>query len=315
MKLVIPGAAGFVAVNLLKRLVSEPGVADRFDSFMLVDPLQYGIQKLPRLVLEDPRCEFIQASVFEPEVLRGVLGEGDVVLHLASAINSFTEPQVAVEDNPVRYLTTLAECGVSRLVFVSTADIYGDNSSGDLLEAEPLWPGTIYAAAKAAFEAYLSAFERTHGTRAIVLRPVTIYGPHQYPGWLVPRVISQAIANERITLTGDGSVRRDWIYIDDISDLLIKAILADDSACGHVYNVGTGEEETTLGLTRYVLGRVGRPDSLIAFAPDRPGDIMRQTTSAGKARATFDWAPTVPLRQGLDSTIAWFEDAATKGWA
>lgn len=307
MNIVIPGAAGFVAVNLLRWLDADPAIAERFEKIVLVDPLQYGIQKLPRTFLEGPRYEFIQGSIYDPELLPRVIGKGDVVIHLVAEVNSFTSPQATVADDPVRYLSALAEAEIDRLLFLSTADVYGDNLSADLLETDPVLPTTVYAAAKASFEAYLSAFRAQHGLASVVFRPVTIYGPHQYAGWLVPRVITQAIGNEGITLTGDGSVRRDWIHVDDVCDLLVRAVVADDSVCGEVFNVGTGSEDTVLALTQHVLEHLGRSESLITFVPDRPGDVRRQMTRATRARTAFEWSPAMSLQKGLDSTISWYQ--------
>lgn len=309
VNIVIPGAAGFVAVNLLARLQAESILTSRYDKVILVDPLQYGVQKIPKEMLADARYTFVHGSIYDPAILTTVLGEGDLVIHLAAEVNSFTAPQAHSADDPVNYLTALTNAGIGRLLFLSAADVYGVNDSSDLVEADPVHPTTVYAAAKAAFEAYLSAFHAMHGLPAVVFRPVTIYGPHQYPGWLVPRVITQALAGEQITLTGNGSVRRDWVHVADVCALLLKAATAADADVhGQVFNVGTGVEETVLALTRHVLERTGQPESLIRFVADRPGDIPRQITRASKARQVFGWVPTVLLYEGLDTTIAWYRE-------
>lgn len=307
MKLVIPGAAGFVAVNLLQRIQADSRIGARFERIVLVDPLQYEVQKVPKQILDDRRCEFVYGSIYDPRVLSQVVGAGDVVIHLVAPVNSFTEPQTEIADDPIGYLSALADTRIGRLLFLSAADIYGDNTSADLVESDPIHPTTVYAAAKAALEAYISAFASMSGLPAVVFRPVTIYGPNQYAGWLVPRVITQAIAGEPITLTGDGSIRRDWIHVDDVCDLLIRAVHCDEETVGEIFNVGTGTEDTVLGLTRYVLERLGRSEELVNFIPDRPGDIRRQRTSAAKARARFGWMPRISLHEGLDTTIGWYQ--------
>ncbi|GAB3811555.1 dTDP-glucose 4,6-dehydratase [Micromonospora zhanjiangensis] len=277
---------------------------------VLVDPLQYGMQKIPASVLSNPWYRFVNGSIYDPAVAEDAIGAGDLIIHLAAEVNSFTAPQSSTSDDPPGYLRRLTDSGIGRLLFLSSADVYGDNDSPDLLETDPIRPPTIYAAAKAAFEAYLSAFHDLHGLPFVAFRPVTIFGPNQYPGWLVPRIVTQAINREQITITGDGSVRRDWIYVSDICDLLIQAALYDGSDVhGEIFNVGTGHELDVLSLTRHVLGAVGRDESLITFVPDRLGDIRRQVTHAAKARATFGWEPAVPLRDGLARTVAWYQDA------
>lgn len=295
-------------MNLLPLLDSHPGIAARYERVVLVDPLQYGIQKIPPTIVDNPRYQFVQGSIYDPLVADEVIGRGDLMVHLAAEVNSFTTPQATSADDPLGYLQRLADKAIGRLLFLSTADVYGINDSPDLQEGDPIRPTTVYAAAKAAFEAYLSAFHALHGLPYVAFRPVTIYGPDQYPGWLVPRVITQAIKGEQITLTGDGSVRRDWIHVSDLVDLLIKAILYDgDRIHGQVFNVGTGHEWDVLALTRHVLDLVDRDESLITFVPDRPGDIARQITRGAQAREVFGWEPVTALRDGLAHTVAWYQ--------
>jgi dTDP-glucose 4,6-dehydratase len=224
-------------------------------------------------------------------------------------VNSSTASQATSADDPPGYLNRLADRGIGRLLFLSTADVYGINDSPDLQESDPIRPTTVYGAAKAAFEAYLSAFHALAGLPFVAFRPVTIYGPNQYPGWLIPRVITQAITGEQISLTGDGSARRDWIYISDVCDLLVKAALYEgDDIHGQVFNVGTGHELDVLSLTRHVLDAVGRDESLITFVPQRRGDIPRQVTWGTRARQVFGWEPVTPLRDGLAHTVTWYRD-------
>jgi dTDP-glucose 4,6-dehydratase len=297
-------------VNLLARLDADPRIAALFDRILLVDPLRYGVQKVAESILSNPRYTFVQGSIYDPAVTDRIIGEGDLVIHLAAEINSFTAPQTTSSEDPLGYLQRLADRRVGRLLFLSSADVYGVNNSPDLREDDPVRPTTIYAAGKAAFEAYLCAFHALCGLPVVVFRPVTIFGPNQYPGWLVPRVITQAIRGQRISITGDGSARRDWIFVADVCDLLITAALHDgDDIHGEVFNVGTGEELDVLSLTRHVLGVVGRDDHLITFVPERRGDIPRQITRGAKARAIFGWEPATPLREGLAKTLAWYQAA------
>jgi dTDP-glucose 4,6-dehydratase len=308
INIVISGAAGFVSVNLLPLMDAHPAIAARYEQVLLVDPLQYGVQKIPPRILDNPRYRFVQGSIYDLAVADEAIGAGDLVIHLAAEVNSFTAPQAGSSDDPLGYLQRLADRGIGRLLFLSSADVYGVNDSPDLQETDPVRPTTIYAAAKAAFEAYLSAFHAVQGLPFVAFRPVTIYGPDQYPGWLVPRVITQAIAGEQISITGDGSVRRDWVFVGDVCDLLVKAALCPgDGICGQVFNVGTGHEFDVLSLTRYVLGKTGRDESLVTFVPERAGEIPRQVTSGARARAAFGWKPVTLLRDGLARTVDWYE--------
>ncbi|WP_280249202.1 NAD-dependent epimerase/dehydratase family protein [Nocardia abscessus] len=309
--IIIPGAAGFIGVNLLRRIHRDPAFAG-YEQLVLVDPLLYGVQKIPPEIMADPRVRFERASIYTPGLITRLAAPGDVVIHLAAEVNTAAHPQTGVADDPLGYLRALADAQIGRLLFLSSADVYGINDSEDLIETDPVRPTTVYAAAKASFEAYLSAFHASEELPAIVFRPVTIYGPHQHPGWLVPVAITHALAGHRITVYGDGSARRDWIHVDDVCELLLAAAVTDrDDVHGQVFNIGTGTEDTVESLVRHIIDTIAHPATGIDFAPARRGDPPRQITTARKARDTFGWAPKIGLRDGLDRTITAYRQSAT----
>ncbi|WP_067837338.1 NAD-dependent epimerase/dehydratase family protein [Nocardia lijiangensis] len=304
--IVIAGASGFIGVNLLRRIRRDPAF-EQYEKAVLVDPLQYGVQKIPPRILADERVCFEQSSIYAPGVAARIVGAGDLVIHLAAEVNTADRPQDGVGDDPIGYLRALADARIGRLLFMSSSDIYGVNDSDDLVETDPVRPTTIYSAAKAAFEAYLAAFHASEGLPVVVFRPVTIYGPDQQPGWLVPVAITRALAGQRISIVGDGSARRDWIHVDDVCELLVAAALTDRDVHGEIFNIGTGQEWTVLSLVSHVLAKVGRPATDIDFVPARRGDPPRQITTAAKARTVFGWSPSIGLAEGLDATITAYQ--------
>jgi len=160
-------------VNLLERLDTHSDIAARFARVLLVDPLQYGVQKISPAILDNPRYRFVPGSIYDPAVTDEVIGAGDVVIHLAAEVNTFTAPQATSSDDPPGYLQRLADKTIGRLLFLSSADVYGINDSPDLQESDPIRPTTVYAAAKAAFEAYLSAFYALRGLQVLFKVGVT----------------------------------------------------------------------------------------------------------------------------------------------
>ncbi|MFC8530286.1 NAD-dependent epimerase/dehydratase family protein [Nocardia sp. NPDC057227] len=308
--LIVPGAGGFIGVNLLRRIMFDRQF-DRFERFVLIDPLSYGTQTIPQEVLADSRVRFERASIYTPGLVADLVGPGDVVIHLAAEINTADSPQMGVADDPVGYLRALTDARIGRLLFVSTADVYGINDSDDLTETDPVHPTTLYAAAKAAFEAYLSAFHARDGLPVVVLRPVTIYGPHQQPGWLVPVAITRALAGESIAIYGDGTARRDWIHVYDMCEVLVRGALTEAEVHGQVFNVGTGTEETVAALVHRIIDSVADPRVVVEYTAARPGDPPRQITSASKARHAFGWSPSRTLSAGLEHTIDAYRRAHT----
>lgn len=307
MNLIISGASGFVGANLLDNLFEKN--VDTYEKIILVDILQYGIQKISKKVLEHPKVKFINGSIYDSEILASVLNRGDAMIHLAVEENTFNNPQDKSTLDIENFVHEIADKKLDRFIFMSTANVYGHNgNSENIIETDPTVPTTVYAANKVAFEAYIQAHYHLNKLKAIIFRPVTIYGPKQFPGWLIPRTITKVMHNETIQLTGDGSNCRDWIYVDDVCNAIELALRSTrDDIFGQVFNLGTGEEASSLEIVKHIIRKIGKSDDLIEFIAHRPGDIAREITKADKARAYFGWSSTIRYDKGLDRTIDWFE--------
>lgn len=311
MKLIIPGASGFLGVNLLERIVAHEEIMDTFESIQLVDILQYGYQNIPTAILDHPKVSFTQDSIYKPDVISKLVDAGDSIIHLAVEENTFDNPQDRSSIDLESYIRTIADKGVGKFIFISSADIYGINNSDDILETDEVKPTIVYAANKVAFEAYVNVYHSLKNLPSIIFRPVTIYGPNQFPGWLIPRVITRAIKGEKIQITGDGGVKRDWIYVDDVCSAIERALLSDNqNIIGQAFNLGTGREESVIEVVRYILKKVGRGDELIEFIAPRVGDIPRQITHAHKAQELLNWKNETKFAEGLDATITWYQNRA-----
>jgi len=308
MRLIIPGACGFVGANFLNWIFKSKRSISTFDEIILVDVLQYGRQIVDPKILAHKKISFIKNSIYKGAVLNKVIRKGDVVVHLAADENTFDKPQNRFSSNFGEYLRTLANKQIDKFIFVSTADVYGINNSNNLVETDVVKPTTIYSANKLACEAYLQAYYSMFKFPVTIFRPVTIYGPRQYPGWLIPRVITRASKNLTIQITGDGLVKRDWIYVDDACEVLLKATVSNNNeTVGQVFNLGTGHENTVLEVTKYILSTLNKSTSLIKFTLPRPGEIPRQITRAIKAKRAFGWKPKTNFLTGLKKTIDWYK--------
>lgn len=308
MRLIIPGGAGFIGANLANKLFDDQQVLAKLDGIVVVDLLHYGEQKIPPHILNHNKFQFLKVSIYKKGVVNKLVRKGDVIMHLAEDENTFENPQNRFSSGFGKYLKTLSDIGVSKFIFLSTADVYGVNNSSNLVETDIVRPTTIYAANKVAFEAYLQAYYSLFNFPVIIFRPVTVYGPKQHPGWLIPRVITRALMGEKVQITGDGSVKRDWIFVGDLCDVLIKTLTFNKASIySEVFNIGTGEEKTVLEVVSSILKRLNKPQSIIEFIPPRSGEIPRQITSATKARKTLKWEPKVGFFEGLEKTINWYK--------
>jgi dTDP-glucose 4,6-dehydratase len=176
-------------------------------------------------------------------------------------------------------------------------------------EDHPLNPRSPYAATKAGADRLAYSYFVTYGLPIVIVRPFNNYGPRQHPEKVVPRFITQALADEPLTIHGDGRATRDWLYVDDDAEAIEAVIEADlHRIAGQVINVATGRDISISQVADVVLEAVGRPASLKTHLPERPGQVDRHIGSTEKSRALLDWSARTPFEEGLERTVAWYRD-------
>ena len=154
------------------------------------------------------------------------------------------------------------------------------------------------------------SYVRTYGIDALITRCSNNFGPYQFPEKVVPLFITSAFANEPLPLYGDGSNVRDWIYVDDHCAAL--DVVLRRGRGGEVYNVSANNERANRDLTREILRRTGKAETLIRPVADRPGHDWRYALDASKLRRETGWAPAHSFEESLDATIAWYR--ANESW-
>lgn len=305
--IIISGASGFIGTNFVNFLYNDKKFLSKYNKVILVDTLQYGNQKIDKAILNDKKFKFIKASIYDKEIATKIINRGDVMVHMATDMNTFDNPQKGKDENIDTYLKILSDKKISKFLFFSTANIYGINYSDNLIETDLPNPTTFYSAKKIAFETLLKVYHVLYNFPVVIFRPVSIFGPHQYPGWLIPLSIKKLLNNEKIQITSGGKAKRDWIYVDDVCDLTMRCLKYNKKDIfGEIYNVGTGTEETVLEIAYYILRKFGKPKTFIKWLPKRPGDLPREITKGLKARKKFNWKPKIDFYKGLDMTIDWF---------
>ena len=190
---------------------------------------------------------------------------------------------------------------------VSTDEVYGSIASGAFRETDPISPSSPYSASKAGGDLQVLAWHRTFGLDVIVTRGSNTFGPRQYPEKLIPLFVTNALDGEALPVYGDGMQARDWIHVDDHCEGIWTAM--ERGAAGEVYNVGGGNEETNLEITRRILALTGRDESLIRHVADRPGHDRRYALDTTWLRA-LGWAPRRPFGEALADTVGLVPRAA-----
>jgi dTDP-glucose 4,6-dehydratase (EC 4.2.1.46) len=191
-----------------------------------------------------------------------------------------------------------------RFLQLSTDEVYGEASEGSrYAEDSPLQPSSPYAATKAAADHLVSAFVRTYGVPAFIVRSCNVYGPYQFPEKLIPMSICNALCDEPIPLYGDGLQRREWLYVEDLCRALW--LLYERAEPGRVYNVSSQEEWSNLEVVQAILQLLGKPQELIRPVPDRPGHDRRYAMESQRV-AALGWRAEVPFAEGLQRTVRWY---------
>ena len=310
MRTLVTGGAGFIGSAVVDRLVRDG------HEVMVVDDLSTGRLENLADAFASGRVHLAEVDLAGPD-LAGVVAEArpEVVHHLAAQIDVRRSVADPLHDARVNVLGTIAlakaalDAGCRRLVFASSGGtVYGEPEPSALPidERHPAGVTNPYGVAKRSAEDYLASFADLHGLEPVSLRLGNVYGPRQDPhgeAGVVAIFCNRLLADEPVTVFGDGRQTRDYVYVEDVVDAFVAAGEHPD-APGARLNVATGVETSVLELyaqLREIAGFGGEP----TFAPPRPGELGRIALDCSEAARVLDWTPKADLADGLARTWAW----------
>jgi UDP-glucose 4-epimerase len=301
----VTGGAGFIGSHLVEGLTAA-GYRVR-----VLDNLLTGLRS--NLAAVGPSPELVEGDVGDLATVERAMNGVELVFHLAA----LASVQQSV-DNPAATHTTCAtgtlnvldaarRHKVRRVVYAASSSAYGVPVGDVQTEADPLMPLSPYAAAKLAGELYMQAFAATYGLETVRLRFFNIFGPRQradspYSG--VIALFSAALTGKRTpTVFGDGLQSRDFTYVTDVVQALLKAATAANVA-GNVYNVGTGKSVSLLELIAALNRQLGT-EAVPQHASPRAGDVRHSRADISRARRDLGYEPHVAFEDGLAETLRW----------
>jgi len=306
----VTGGAGFIGSHLVESLVARGDRVTIYDDF---DPYYDAALKVKNIeqALGTGAARLIEGDIRDEPSLRGAIEatRPDKVVHLAARPGvrpSFEVPEVYLDINVAGSLILLRACrevGVRQVVFASSSSVYGSVERPANEESTPCRPLSPYGASKVAGEALCSAFARD-GMSIVSLRFFTAYGPRQRPDMAINHFVRAIYAGEPISVFGDGSSRRDYTYISDIVDGIVRSI--DHDAAGFdVFNLGRGEPVILRDVLQALEDRLGRPADLRHVDP-QPGDPQMTCADITRARERLGYEPKVSAEEGLTRYAEWF---------
>ena len=194
----------------------------------------------------------------------------------------------------------------TKLLQISTDEVYGSIDSGSWTEDSPLKPRSAYASSKASAEFFCNAYNLTHGLQINISRCANNFGPRQSAEKLIPTVIRSAIENKKVPIYGSGLNRREWIFVENHTEALLK-LIESKSPKHMVYNLG-GTEYANIDLVVLILRKMNKPLSLIEYVEDRKGHDMRYSVNDSRFKSEFGEFGFTDFDNSLESTVKWYLD-------
>lgn len=330
MKFLVTGGAGFIGSALIRHIINST----KFEVLNL-DKLTYAgnLQSLSS-VDKNPRYSFEKVDICNKTKVQSILQDyqPDIIMHLAAESHvdrSIDDPSDFIQTNLIGTYTLLEEARnyymnldrLNRKSFkfhhISTDEVYGDLGLNDDLFTEntPYAPSSPYSASKAGSDHLVRAWNRTFELPTLITNCSNNYGPYQSHEKLIPMIILNALKGKEIPIYGDGTQKRDWVFVEDHIVALLEVALRGTS--NSTYNIGGNSVMENIELTKSIcqildnispskIEGIAKYSELITFVPDRVGHDIKYAIDSSKIKCDLNWEPKESFDTGIRKTIEWF---------
>ena len=315
-KVIVTGGLGFIGSNLIELLLKRYYVIN-------LDKVTYSSNFYnTKEFVKKKNYKFIKYDINNKKIIKIFNKYKPVgIFNLAAETHvdrSIDSPKSFIESNILGVYNILEAFRVfskkipkTKLIHISTDEVYGDILFGRSNENYPYKPSSPYAASKASSDHLVSSYVRTYNIPAIVTNCSNNYGPKQHPEKLIPKLIYNIFQNKPLPIYGKGTNSREWIYVKDHCEALIE--IFKKGKVGNFYNIGSNKNQTNLEICKKLIqlankNKIMGKNTRIKFVKDRPGHDIRYALNSSKLKNELRWSPRISLSDGLKKTFEWYRE-------
>ena len=312
-KILVTGGLGFIGSNLINLLLKKNYKVLNIDKVTYASNF-YNIKEFKK----NKNYKFIRCDLNNPKKLKEIIAKYKPIgiFNVAAETHvdrSIDGPKNFINSNIIgtfNILEILRKQKIKiKLIHISTDEVYGDILRGRSKEDDAYKPSSPYAASKAASDHLVTSYIRTYKVPAIVTNCSNNFGPRQHPEKLIPKIIYNILNNKNLPIYGKGKNSREWIYVEDHCEALIK--IFREGKLGEFYNIGSNVNKDNLDVAKTLITIAKRKKLLgknvkIIFVKDRPGHDMRYAINSNKLKKQLKWKPKVSFMNGIEKTFNWY---------
>lgn len=306
MNVLVTGGAGFIGSNFIKHFFSVFPEA----KITNLDKLTYaGRLENLKEVESNKNYSFIKGDICDKKIVAKAAKDSDLIINFAAESHvdrSITSPEDFIKTDVFGTFVLLEEARKKDIgiIQISTDEVYGSINNGFFSEDSPLMPSSPYSASKAGADRLAFSYFKTYGLDVKITRSSNNFGPNQFPEKLIPLFVTNLLENKKVPVYGDGKNSRDWIFVKDNCDAIIKVM--EKGKKGETFNAGAGNEKTNLEVTEFILNELGKNKSMIEFVEDRKGHDLRYALDCTKIN-DLGFKPEHSFETALKETISWYK--------
>ena len=306
MKLLVTGGLGFIGSNFILNILTKH---PEFEITNIDAELSGSNHKNLNSIQKNPNYKFVKGNITNKIIMEKLIQNSDIVLNFAA--ESFVDRSI-LDPNPflisnIRATYTILDIIKNqnkKLIHISTDEVFGSIKNENADENSKFNPSNPYAATKASAELIINSYNITYDTDCIITRCTNNYGPMQFPEKLIPKTILLASQGKKIPVYGNGKNIRDWIFVKDHCDAILRIL--QDGKSQQSYNISANNSISNIDIVEKILSKMNLSYDLIDFVDDRPGHDLRYSLNSSKIRNELNWSESTTFENGLQETIDWY---------